>query len=117
MDLDKTLYKICPKKDWEIAEKNGVFTGSGIDLIDKFIHFSTSKQVKETAKLHFNGVKNLLLIKVNSKNLNIKWEISRNDQLFPHLYNKLLLTDVLSVFNLDLDDNNNHVFPLELDDQ
>jgi len=117
MNLDKTLYKICPKKDWEIAEKNGVFTGSGIDLIDKFIHFSTSKQVKETAKLHFNGVKNLLLIKVNSENLNIKWEISRNGQLFPHLYNKLLLTDVLSVFNLELDDNNNHVFPSELDDR
>ena len=67
--MDKVLYKICPKKDWEIAEKNGVFIGSGIDLIDKFIHFSTSKQVKETARLHFNGVKDLLLIKIKSDNL------------------------------------------------
>ena len=115
--MNKALYKICPKKDWEIAEKNGVFIGSGIDLIDKFIHFSTSKQVKETAKLHFNGVKGLLLIKVKSDHLNIKWEISRNGQLFPHLYNKLLLTDVLSVCNLELDNNNNHIFPSELDDQ
>ena len=115
--MNKFIYKICPKKDWEIAEKNGVFIGSGIDLIDNFIHFSTSKQVKETARLHFNGVQNLRLIKVKSDNLNIKWEISRNGQLFPHLYNKLLLSDVLSVYHLELDNNNNHIFPSELDDQ
>ena len=102
-NLKKYIYKISDQKTWGIAEKKGVFKGSEIDLKDGFIHFSTSEQVKETAKLHFKGVKNLLLIKVNTEKLEIKWETSRNNKLFPHLYNVMHLSNVVSVFELKLD--------------
>ena len=112
----KYIYKICDQKIWEIAEEKGVFKGSGIDLTDGFIHFSTSEQVNETAKLHFKGIKNLLLIKVNTEKLEIKWETSRNNNLFPHLYDIMQLSNVISVFELKLDKNNNHILPSEFND-
>ena len=74
---EKYIYKICSIKNWKIAKQIGVFKGFGIDLIDGYIHFSSKDQVKETARLHFNGEKELLLLKIETKNLEIKWEKSR----------------------------------------
>ena len=115
-NLKKYIYKICDQKTWEIAEKKGVFKGSGIDLTDGFIHFSTSEQVKETAILHFKGVNNLLLIKVDTEKLEFKWETSRNNKLFPHLYDVMHLSNVVSVFELKLDKKNYHILPSEFND-
>ncbi len=112
----KNIYKICDQETWRIAQKKGIFKGSGIDLTDGFIHFSTAEQVQETARLHFNGVKDLLLITVNIEKLEIKWEPSRNKKLFPHLYSVMPLSNVVSVFELKLDESNNHIFPSEFYD-
>ena len=116
INIKNPIYKICKEDDWHNAQKNGSFNGAGIDLKDGFIHFSSSKQVKETAKLHFNGVRNLLLLKIDTSGLKIEWELSRNNSLFPHLYDALPLESVKSVFKLELDKNNNHIFPPELND-
>ena len=114
--IEEYIYKICSIKNWKIAKEKGVFKGFGIDLIDGYIHFSSKDQVKETARLHFTGERNLLLLKIETKNLKIKWEKSRNNQLFPHLYDELPLSEIVSVFELKLDENNNHLFPSYLDD-
>ena len=116
VDFKKPIYKICSENDWKSAQKNGLFKGAGIDLKDGFIHFSSSKQVKETAKLHFSGMRKLLLLKIDPSGLNIEWEPSRNNSLFPHLYDDLPLENVKSIFKLRLDKNNNHIFPPELND-
>ena len=113
---EEYIYKICSIKNWKIAKQIGTFKGFGIDLIDGYIHFSSKNQVKETARLHFYGEEELLLLKIETKNLKIKWEKSRNNQLFPHLYNELPLSEIVSVFELKLDENNNHLFPSYLDD-
>ena len=49
INIKNPIYKICKEDDWYNAQKNGSFKGAGIDLKDGFIHFSSSKQVKETA--------------------------------------------------------------------
>ena len=54
---EEYIYKICSTKNWKIAKQIGVFKGFGIDLIDGYIDFSSKDQVKETARLHFNGKK------------------------------------------------------------
>ena len=113
---EEYIYKICSTKNWNTAKQIGIFKGFGIDLIDGYIHFSCKDQVKETARLHFNGEKELLLLKIETKNLEIKWEKSRNNQLFPHLYDELPLSEIVSVFELKLDENNKHLFPSYLDD-
>lgn len=63
------IYKITPYDAWRQAEKIGYFIGSGIDLSDGYIHFSTAQQVKETAAKHFSRQTDLLLICVEASRL------------------------------------------------
>ena len=89
----------------------GHFTGSEIDLTDGFIHFSTAEQLSETLALHFEGIENLLLLTIDGRRLDLKWEPARNGDLFPHLYDILPLTAVLAINSLLLDDNGHHILP------
>jgi uncharacterized protein (DUF952 family) len=88
------IYKICSASEWRSAEKAGAFNGSTVDLQDGFIHFSTAAQVAETARRHFHGQTDLVLIGVREKELGpaLKWEPSRGGDLFPHLYGPLPLS-------------------------
>jgi uncharacterized protein (DUF952 family) len=91
-----TIYKICGREEWRAAEAAGEFRGSAVDMRDGFIHFSTASQVAETATKHFARQSDLVLIAVDGTALGaaLKWERSRNDDLFPHLYAALPLTAV-----------------------
>ena len=92
------IYKIIQHSEWEAAKKIGSFTGAAIDLEDGFIHFSTAAQVRETAARHFSGVSGLLLVAIDENLINsdLKWEPSRGGDLFPHLYNALPMSAVVS---------------------
>jgi uncharacterized protein (DUF952 family) len=96
------IYKICSAPAWREAERQGVFRGSADDARDGFIHFSSASQVAETARRHFFDEPGLLLIEVDADALGerLRWERSRNDELFPHLYGELDLGAVRTVLNL-----------------
>jgi uncharacterized protein (DUF952 family) len=97
--LVRLIFKICSATAWREAERQGVYRGSSDDIRDGFIHFSTASQVGETARKHFSGQTGLLLVAVNSGALGdtLRWERSRNDELFPHLYGELDLSAVTAV--------------------
>ena len=105
------VYKICPIREWKKSLSKGKFEGYGIDVADKFIHFSSAIQVKETLNIHYKGVRRLCLLKVSSKDLNIKWEKARNGQLFPHLYDTFNINCVTTVITLKLNDKGVHILP------
>ena len=105
------IYKICPADIWAKAERDGVFSGAGIDLTDGFIHFSTQVQTAETLQLHFAGVHDLRLIQIDADTLDIVWEESRGGQLFPHLYGNLPITKVVAVYDLPIGDDGIHILP------
>jgi len=111
--MAELIYKILPRGEWDNALAEGVFHGSGIDLKDGYIHFSDANQVQETARLHFAGKTNLVLVSVDPKlvSAEIKWEASRNGNLFPHLYGPLNLDSVKSVDELQVADSGEHLFP------
>ena len=92
------IYKLLGMEDWGRAQDAGVFDGAGIDLADGYIHFSTAAQAPETARLHFAGRGDLVLLEVEADELGaaLKWEPSRGGQLFPHLYGTLPLEQVKS---------------------
>ena len=108
------IYKICDVDLWEKARAEGHFIGAEIDRRDGFIHFSTAEQLDETLRLHFEGVENLLLLTIDGCRLDLKWEPARNGSLFPHLYNILPLSAVLTVNPLLLDDDGRHILPSQL---
>ena len=111
--MSQPIYKICPRTLWQAAEKAGRFDGMPIDLRDGYIHFSSGEQVRETARLHFAGVDDLLLATVDGEALGekLRWEPSRGGQLFPHLYGSLPMSAVLGVVPMPIGPDGLHVFP------
>jgi uncharacterized protein (DUF952 family) len=109
----RRIYKICPASAWREAERQGVYRGSADDIRDGFIHFSLPAQVAETAKKHFFGQTGLFLIEVDADALDdaLRWEPSRNDELFPHLYGELDLGTVTGVLELRARSDGTHDIP------
>lgn len=107
------IYKICPASAWREAERLGVYRGSADDARDGFIHFSTAAQVGETARKHFFGQRALFLVEVDADALGdaLRWERSRNDELFPHLYGELDLGTVRSVSSIHVRSDGFHDIP------
>lgn len=85
------IYKILSRGEWTAAEAAGRFAGSAVDRQDGFIHFSTAAQAQETARRHFAGQADLVILEVEGDDLGaaLKWEASRGGDLFPHLYGEL----------------------------
>lgn len=96
--MSAPIYKLMPRAEWEAARAEGVYRGSADDLRDGFIHFSAADQVAETARKHFAGVPDLLILAVDPEKLGaaLKWEPSRRGALFPHLYADLPLEAVIT---------------------
>ena len=108
-----TIYKICEREAWHAAEAAGAFRGSDVDLRDGFIHFSTATQVAATAAKHFAGQHDLVLVAVDGEALGpaLKWERSRGNDLFPHLYAPLPLSAVRWARPLPDEVDGRRVFP------
>ena len=109
----RTIYKISPASAWREAERQGVYRGSADDARDGYIHFSTAAQVAETARKFFTGQSGLFLIEVDADALGaaLRWERSRNDELFPHLYGELDLGAVTAVHQLHTRADGSHDIP------
>ena len=109
----RRIYKICPASAWREAERQGVYRGSADDARDGFIHFSQPSQVAETARKHFAGQTGLFLIAVDADALGdaLRWERSRNDELFPHLYGELDLGAVTGVQEMHARSDGFHDLP------
>lgn len=110
------VLKLVPAASWRQAEAEGVFHGAPVDLADGFIHFSTGAQVAETARRHFRGVADLLVVAVAATRLGaaLRFEPSRGGDLFPHLYAPLPLSAVVAVAPLADDGCGGHRFPAEI---
>tara|TARA_Y100001968_G_C19166460_1_gene623473 strand:+ start:316 stop:663 length:348 start_codon:yes stop_codon:yes gene_type:complete len=90
------IYKIFLPDQWKDFTNDGRTKGARVDISDGYIHFSTATQVKETITKHFSGYKDVVLAacKADTFSTDLKWELSRGGQDFPHLYRELLMTDI-----------------------
>ncbi len=97
------IYKICSQSEWDQAVKVELYSGSQDDERDGFIHLSTWEQVPGTLEKHFKGQQDLLLIAVDETKIkeHLKYEPSRDGDLFPHLYGQLQLDAVIWVKPVD----------------
>lgn len=89
-------YKIVDAAEWREAVAEGAYAGSAVDLADGYIHLSTAGQLDETARKHYAGRENLMLLTVDLAALEdtIVWEPSRGGALFPHIYGPLPVSAV-----------------------
>ena len=101
-DRERFIYRVMTKKEWEDFRKEKRFYGNSFDLKSGFIHLSKKSQIKDTINIYFQDQEDIVILQICETKIkeNIKWEISRNNQLFPHLYGFLELFDVKKVSNI-----------------
>lgn len=94
-----SIYKILHRSVWAQIRTQTLWDGSPDDLRDGFIHFSTKSQLDGTLRKHFAGQSDLVILELAASSLgpNLKWEVSRNGELFPHLYEPMPIKHVRSV--------------------
>ena len=129
----KTIYKLMTAAEWDAAWAEGVYRGSEQDQRDGFIHFSTAAQIAETARKHFSGVPDLVLVAIDtdmienvhapeneevragqSRGSPLRWEPSRGGDLFPHLYALLPSAAVQCAMPAPLADDGTPIIPHDL---
>jgi uncharacterized protein (DUF952 family) len=94
-----TAYKILTAPQWAQFKADGIFHGAPIDLADGYIHLSAADQLQGTLDKHFAGQTGLVIAEVDLAMLGetVKWELSRGDVLFPHLYAALPMAAIIAV--------------------
>ena len=92
------IIKLLRPEEWQDFQAKGSFAGSADDLRDGYIHLSTPEQAQTTAIKWFSGINGLMAISFNTDTLSeaLRWEASRNGELFPHYYNTLNLSDIIN---------------------
>ncbi len=106
------ILKIFRRPEWDQFRAAGETAGAPVDLADGFIHFSTPPQVVETAARHFASESDLVLVACDGNRMGpaLKWEPSRGGALFPHLYRRLRIEDIVWDKSLPLGATG-HIFP------
>tara|TARA_A100001234_G_scaffold57684_1_gene49556 strand:- start:1207 stop:1509 length:303 start_codon:yes stop_codon:yes gene_type:complete len=89
------IYKIFTEEEKKLFISEGYTNGSLVDIQDGFIHLSEKSQLFETINKHFNHLEIIYIYSFFLETLttNLKWEISRNGEYFPHYYGPLSLKD------------------------
>jgi len=93
----KIAYKILNLEQFAALQAGG-FEGAPVDIADGYIHLSSAAQLTETVHKHFAGQEGLVVLAIALDRLNgkVRWEVSRGGQLFPHIYGRLRMEDVLA---------------------
>ena len=95
------IYHLIPPKEWEQALHKDSYKTESLKT-EGFIHFSTKEQVIGSASKHYPDEKSLVLLAIHEKRVkkHLKWEPSRNEELFPHLYSKINMEWIDTTFLL-----------------
>ncbi len=106
------ILKIFRRAEWDAFRAAGETAGAPVDLADGYIHFSTPTQVAGTAAKYFATESDLVLVAFDADALGsgLKWEPARGGVLFPHLYRRLLISEVVWDKSLPLGATG-HIFP------
>ena len=85
------VYRVFKIDEYKNFKKKKIFQGNEMDLKSGFIHLSTKKQLKQTILNYFEKIEDLVIVELKCSELEsfLKWEVSTNNAMFPHLYNKL----------------------------
>ena len=100
----KIVYKILEKNEWENFFKDKKFSGTSLDLKDGYIHMSSTQAQMERIKEKYYKDKKALLLHINLDKLmetnKLKYEPISNGDLYPHLYDDLLIDQVEKVIEM-----------------
>ncbi len=97
-----TIYHLVRKDVWEMYQKDGLYAPPSLEK-EGFIHCSTKEQVLATVNRRFAGVKDLLLLVIDTNNVPFKIvfeDLRGTGEKHPHIYGKLPLTSIQTILPL-----------------
>jgi uncharacterized protein (DUF952 family) len=111
---DLIAFKVLTAGQLAELEDQEAFAGAPGDLADGYIHMSTAAQLDETVARHFAGQTDLTIAAVDLDALGeaVRWEVSREGQLFPHLYGTLTLDSLVAYGPLEREDDGSIRLPV-----
>ena len=84
------VYRVFRKKELEEFRINKSFHGNELDIDSGFIHLCTDQQIKETINKYFKTEQTYIVkFKISDLENSLRWEKSRNEEIFPHYYRAL----------------------------
>lgn len=114
--MGQTIYKILTAGQLADVEHGGLMQAP-VDIADGYVHFSTSRQVQETLSKWFRGQTGCVLVAVDGADFgpDLKWEVSRGGDHFPHVYTEVRQHHVRAIWPLDtFDDDGTPLAPGEV---
>jgi uncharacterized protein (DUF952 family) len=86
------IFHITTPELWQTALNRGIYECPSLKEVG-FIHCSTIEHLLDSANIHFKDVEaeELIVLHIPEKKIrqNLKWEITRNEISFPHIYSKI----------------------------
>ncbi len=115
------ILHITYRKEWEASSTSKYYTPNSLNA-EGFIHCSTIDQAEETANLFFANQRNLVLLFINTKELEspLKFESPSNASdnrtgiTFPHIYGPLNVSAVIRVMEFLPNSDGKFVLPAEI---
>ena len=92
----REMYHIVSAKDWEAAQSLSVYCAATLNT-EGFMHCSYAEQLKATAGRYYPDATGYLLITIDPGKVSaeIRVELARNGEYFPHIYGPLNLDAVV----------------------
>ena len=105
-NISNYVYRIFTKEELEEFRKSKLFLGNELDFNSGFIHLCTEQQIKETINKYFKTEQTYIVkFKISDLEDSLRWEKSRNDDIFPHYYGILesrLIIQITNKYNNEL---------------
>lgn len=95
---DEPIFHLATPSEWDDAQATGRIAPASL-ASEGFVHCSTEGQVAATIERHFDGVDELVLLRLHPDGLAdaLRWEESRPGEAFPHVYRAIDLAEVAEV--------------------
>ena len=92
------FYHITTPENWAKFADKDFYEAESLKT-EGFIHASFAGQLEETLKIHYKGVREVLLLTIDSEKLmsNLVVEQSRNGEDFPHIYGAINKSAVVAI--------------------
>ena len=98
--ISNYVYRVFRKEELEEFRKSKLFRGNKLDINSGFIHLCTEQQIKETIDKYFKTEQTYIVkFKISDLEDALRWEKSRNDDIFPHYYGTLESRLIIHITN------------------
>ena len=99
-NIPNYVYRIFRKDELEKFRKSKLYRGNELDINSGFIHLCTDKQIRETINKYFKTEQTYIVkFKISDLEDSLRWEKSRNDDIFPHYYGTLESRLIIHITN------------------